>query len=72
MADLAVDDQDGGEVDEAEVVAACFSERVSRRRKRLNQLCATSTTQRRGGWRSGWPGGGSGCAALALGGMCGV
>ena len=72
MADLAVDDEDGGEVDEAEVVAACFSQRTRRRRNRLNQLWATSTTQRRGGWRSGWPGGGSGVAALVLGGMCAV
>ena len=46
---------------------ACCSQRTSRRRKRLNQRCATSTTQRRGGWRSGWPGGGNGWAALRLG-----
>ena len=53
-------------------VAARFSQRVTTRRKRLNQLCATLTTQRRGGCRSGLPGGGKGMAALALGGMCGV
>jgi len=46
--------------------------RMSRRRKRLNQAWATSTTQRRGRWRAGSPGGGKGGAALALGGMCGT
>lgn len=48
------------------------SHRVSTRRNRLNQLCATSTTQRRGGCRSGSAGGGMGRSALAGGGMCDV
>jgi hypothetical protein len=38
---------------------ACFSARVRSRRKRLSHLGVATTTQRRGGWRSGWPGDGS-------------
>ena len=72
MADLAVDDEDGGQLDKAEVVAGLLLGPRQGRRKRLNQLWPTSTTHRRGGWRSGSPGGGRGRAALAFGGTCGV
>ena len=38
--------------------AARFSRRMSGRRRRLHQRCATATTRHRGGWRPGWPAGG--------------
>ncbi len=72
MAELAVADEDSGELDEAQVVGGLLvpadaqaAEAVAPAVRHLDHPAP---------WRMavGWPGGGSGCAALALGGMCGV
>lgn len=56
MAGLAVEDEHGGELDEAEGgLRALLPAGKRTRRKRLNRLRPTPTTQRRGGWGSGCP-----------------
>jgi hypothetical protein len=72
MADLPVDNQDAGDVAETEVVAGLLLGPRQASPEAIESTMGDLNHQRRGGWRSEWPGGGSGVAVLCCGGMCGV